>query len=71
MGMFVLLLSVVTSSIIHVASWVLMYLTVASAPRVAWGKVCDGGPPCSFTQPIVTGDSAPGTPEIHYVARAA
>jgi hypothetical protein len=34
-----------------------MYLTVACAARVAWGKVSDGGPPCSFTQPIVTGDS--------------
>src|ERR1700733_10083604 len=38
-------------------SWVLMNLTVACAARVASGKVCDGGPPCSFTQPIVTGDS--------------
>src|ERR1700683_3057510 len=39
-------------------SSLLMYLTVASAPRVACGKVSDGGPPCSLTQPIVTGDSA-------------
>src|SRR3984885_14299196 len=38
-------------------SWLLMNLTVACAARVAWGKVWDGGPPCSFTQPIVTGAS--------------
>ena len=47
-------------------SWLLMYLTVACAARVACGKVSDGGPPCSFTQPIVTGDrdelAAPDAP---------
>jgi hypothetical protein len=34
-----------------------MSLTVACAARVACGKVWDGGPPCSFTQPMVTGES--------------
>ena len=56
-----------TAAMKQVASWTgcpctppsasLMNLTVACAASVAWGKVCDGGPPCSFTQPMVTGDS--------------
>jgi hypothetical protein len=42
-----------------------MNFTAACAARVASGKVWDGGPPCSFTQPIVTGDrDALAAPEL-------
>src|ERR1700722_10216428 len=47
----------------------LMYLTVASAALVASGKVWLGGPPCSFTQPMVIGDrllsAAPALPPVY------
>src|SRR6185437_8245699 len=47
----------------------LMYLTVASAALVASGKVWLGGPPCMFTQPMVTGarllSAGPALPPVN------